>query len=135
MNASHAHSWHEDVSSCEPFKPSTSCFIGWKEMYCLAIGKMTSLCSNHVLLVATLTKHNNQIINRIKPISTNSTVIKGVLQKLKSENNVKFAFIGNTVVKRTRKLQNVGCIAPVITCVHILMFIFVCFCKSMQQTP
>ena len=98
MSASHAHSWHEDVSSCEPFKPSTSCFIGWKKKYCLAIWKMTSLCSNHVLLVATLTKHNNQIINRIKPISTNSTVIKGVPQKLKSEKNVKFAFIGNTAV-------------------------------------
>ena len=102
MSASHAHSWHEDVSSCEPFKPCASCFIGWKEKYCLAIWKMTSLCSNHVLLVATLTKHNNQIINRIKPISTNSTVIKGVLQKLKSKKNVKFAFIGNTVVKSTR---------------------------------
>ena len=60
-----------------------------------------------------------------KLIITNSTVIKGVLQKLKSKNNVKFAIIGNTVVKSTRKLQNVGCIAPVITCVHILMFIFV----------
>lgn len=81
-----------------------------------------------------MTKHN-QMFNGIKPIRTNSTVIKGVLQKLKSKKNVKFAFIGNTVVKSTRKLRNVGCIAPVITCVHVLMFIFVCFCKSIQQTP
>ena len=95
MSASYAHSWHEDVSSCEPFKPCTSCFIGWKKKYCLAIWKMTSLCSNHVLLVGTMTKYNNQMF---KPISTNSTVIMGLLQKLKSKKNVKFAFIGTTAV-------------------------------------
>ena len=66
---------------------------------------MTSLCSNPVLLVV-MTKHNNQVFKLEKPlVQNNSTVIKGVLQKLKSEKNVKFAFIGNTVVKSTRNCK------------------------------
>ena len=69
--------------------------------------------------------NNKQMFKQDKPISTNSTVIKGVLQKLKSKK----------AVKSTRKLQNVGCIPPVITSVHLLMFIFVYFCKAIQQTP
>ena len=44
----------EDRSSCEPFKPCTRCSTGWKEKCCLAILKMRSMCSNHVLLVATM---------------------------------------------------------------------------------
>jgi len=58
-----------------------------------------------------------------KPISTNSTVIKGVLQKLKSKK----------AVKTTRKLQNVGGIPPVITSVHLLMFILFIFAKQFNK--
>lgn len=38
--------------------------------------------------------------------STHSTVIKGILQKLKSKKKLKFAFIGNTAVKSTIKQQH-----------------------------
>ena len=58
------YSSHEDISSCEPFKPCTRCSIGWKENCCLAIWKMTSVCSNHVLLVATMTITIIIIINK-----------------------------------------------------------------------
>ena len=85
---------------------------------------------NDVFVFKPCSACNNEMFKQDKPISTNSTVIKWVQQKLKSKKKCKFAFIGTTVVKSTRKLQNVGCIAPVISGVHVLMFIFVCFCKS-----
>ena len=88
MSASHAHSWHEDVSSCEPNSRLALhvSLDGKRSITVLPCNlKMTSLCSNHVLLVVTITKHNNQMFKQDKLISTNSTVIEGVLQKLKSE--------------------------------------------------
>ena len=69
--------------------------------------------------------NNKQMFKQDKPVSTkfNSTVIKGVLQKLKSKK----------AVKSTRKLQNVGGIPPVITSVHLLMFILFIFAKQFSK--
>ena len=74
MSESHiTHSWHEDVSSCEPFKPCTRCSIGWKEKYCLAIWKTMPVSSNHVRSACYNNKNNSnniidnnkQMVNRI----------------------------------------------------------------------
>ena len=76
------YSSHEDISSCEPLKPCTRCSIGWKEVICpanLENGinefKPCSACYKNM----NNSNNNDNDNKQDKPISRNTTVIKGVL--------------------------------------------------------